>query len=171
MTRLLRLPGTDIPRDLLNAVLRHDLASFIRKTATALDPGTPFLDTWHIHAIAWHLEQVRLGRIRRLIINMPPRSLKSVSASVAFPAFVLGHDPTKRIISVSYGQELSVHLANDFRAVVEAPWYREVFPPCACRARTARARSPPRAEAHGLPPPSAARSPGAAAISSLSTIL
>ena len=71
---------------------------------------------------------MRLGRIRRLIINMPPRSLKSISASVAFPAFVLGHDPTKRIISVSYGQELSVHLANAFRAVVEAPWYRELFP-------------------------------------------
>ena len=36
-------------RALRNAILRQDLASFIRKTATALDPGTPFLDTWHIH--------------------------------------------------------------------------------------------------------------------------
>src|SRR5919112_6629553 len=107
-------------RALRNAILRKDLASFIRKTATALDPGTPFLETWHIHAIAWHLEQVRLGRIRRLIINMPPRSLKSISASVAFPAFVLGHDPTKRIISVSYGTDLATKLANDFRAVVDS---------------------------------------------------
>ena len=70
-------------RELRNAILRQDLASFIRKTAAALDPGKPFLETWHIHAIAWHLEQVRLGRIRRFIINMPPRSLKSISASVA----------------------------------------------------------------------------------------
>jgi hypothetical protein len=73
-------------RALRDAILRHDLASFIRKSATTLSPGAPFRDNWHIHAIAWHLEQVRLGAIRRLIINMPPRSLKSVSASVAFPA-------------------------------------------------------------------------------------
>src|SRR5215213_8314171 len=109
---------------LRNAILRLNLASFIRKCATTLGPGAAFLDNWHIHAIAWHLEQVRLGRITRLIINMPPRSLKSISASVAFPAFVLGHDPTQRVICVSYGNELAIKLMNDFRAVVEAPWYR-----------------------------------------------
>ena len=52
--------------------------------------------TWHVEAIAYQLERVRRGEIRRLIINMPPRSLKSIAASVAFPAFVLGHDPSRR---------------------------------------------------------------------------
>ena len=59
---------------------------------------------------------------------MPPRSLKSIAASVAFPAFVLGHDPTRRIICVSYSGDLAKKHSNDFRAVLEAPWYREVFP-------------------------------------------
>ena len=116
------------PRALRSAILRQDLASFIRRCAMTLSPGVPFLDTWHIRALVWHLEQVRLGRIRRLIINMPPRSLKSIAASVALPAFVLGHDPTQRIISVSYGQELAVKLMNDFRAVVETLWHQEAFP-------------------------------------------
>ena len=49
------------------------------------------------------LEQIRLGKIKRLIITVPPRSLKSILCSVAFPAFVLGHDPSKRLIVVSYG--------------------------------------------------------------------
>ena len=115
-------------RALRNAVLRQDLASFIRKTVTTLSPGVPFLENWHIHAIAWHLEQVRRGKIRRLIINMPPRSLKSISASVAFPAYVLGHDPTRRMICVSYAQDLAANLMNSFRVVVETPWYREAFP-------------------------------------------
>jgi hypothetical protein len=59
---------------------------------------------------------------------MPPRSLKSVTASVAFPAFVLGHDPTRRIICVSYSGDLAKKHANDFRAVMEDGWYRELFP-------------------------------------------
>ena len=78
----------------------------------------------------------RRGEIKRLIINMPPRSLKSISASVAFPAFVLGRDPTSRFICVSYSGDLK-H-SNDFRAVVEAPWYRSAFP---ANTRTQRARS------------------------------
>jgi hypothetical protein len=53
-----------------------------------------------------------------LIINMPRRSLRSVTASVAFPAFVLAHDPTRRIICISYSGDLAKKHANDFRAVV-----------------------------------------------------
>jgi predicted phage terminase large subunit-like protein len=59
---------------------------------------------------------------------MPPRSLKSIAASVAFPAFVLGHDPTKRIICSSYSGELACKLSNDFRAVLASPWYQSIFP-------------------------------------------
>jgi predicted phage terminase large subunit-like protein len=59
---------------------------------------------------------------------MPPRSLKSIAASVAFPAFVLGHDPSRRIICVSYSGDLAKKHSNDFRAVLEAPWYRSLFP-------------------------------------------
>ena len=59
---------------------------------------------------------------------MPPRSLKSITASVAFPAFVLGLDPTRRFICVSYSGELAKKHSNDFRTVVESPWYRSVFP-------------------------------------------
>jgi hypothetical protein len=78
--------------------------------------------------ITWQLERVRRGEVRRLIINMRPRSLKSIAASVAFPAFVLGHDPSRRIICVSYSGDLAKKHANDFRAVLESPWYRSAFP-------------------------------------------
>jgi len=82
----------------------------------------------HIEAMAYHLEQVRLGRIRRLIINLPPRYLKSVVTSVAFPAFVLGHEPTKRLIVASYGSDLAVKFANDCRTVINSPRYKSIFP-------------------------------------------
>ena len=59
---------------------------------------------------------------------MPPRSLKSVCASVAFPAFLLGHDPTTKIITASYSADLAAKHAGDCRAVMQAPWYRDLFP-------------------------------------------
>jgi hypothetical protein len=83
---------------------------------------------WHICRIAYVLEQVRLGEIKRLIITVPPRSLKSIMCSVAFPAFVLGHDPSKRLIVVSYSADLAIKHGNDFRAVVNSAEYHGIFP-------------------------------------------
>jgi predicted phage terminase large subunit-like protein len=113
---------------LLRALLRRNFNAFVEKSFSTLAPGQAFVPAWHLQAIALQLERVRRGEIRRLIINMPPRSLKSIMTSVAFPAFLLGHDPAQRIICVSYSGDLARKHANDFRALVEAPWYRELFP-------------------------------------------
>jgi hypothetical protein len=76
------------------------------------------------------LSSARLRRKEetRLIINEPPRSLKSHCVSVAFVAFMLGHDPSSKIICVSYSQELSNKHAMDCRTIINAPWYRDLFP-------------------------------------------
>ena len=71
---------------------------------------------------------MRLGKKNRLIISVPPRSLKSIASSVAFPAFILGHDPTKRVICVSYGSDLATKHANDCRSIIKSAWYRKLFP-------------------------------------------
>ena len=69
--------------------------------------------------MAAKLEQrVRDCRVPRLIVNIPPRHLKSLAASVALPAWLLGHDPTLAIINVTYGQELSDKFARDCRAIM-----------------------------------------------------
>jgi predicted phage terminase large subunit-like protein len=112
----------------LDAICRTDFPSFIRKCFHTLAPNAPLHMNWHVYALAYHLELVRRGKIKRLIINMPPRSLKSIVSSVAFTAFILGHDPTKRLIAVSYGSELAIKHANDFRAVLNSQWYRKLFP-------------------------------------------
>jgi hypothetical protein len=113
---------------LLQAVLRSDFRPFLEKVFNTLTPGQRYLPGWHTDAIAWRLERLRRGEIRRLIINMPPRSLQSIAASVALPAYVLGHDPTRRIICVSYSGDLAKKHSNDFRAVLESRWYRSAFP-------------------------------------------
>ncbi|MGE3511456.1 MAG: phage terminase large subunit [Vicinamibacterales bacterium] len=91
-------------------------------------PGERYLHNWHIEAIAHHLEECLRGSIKRLIITLPPRSLKSICASVAFPAFALGHDPTLRIVCASYSEELAARHGRDCRTVMQSGWYPSVFP-------------------------------------------
>jgi predicted phage terminase large subunit-like protein len=112
----------------VNAACRKDFVSFVRKSFHVLAPSAIFHMNWHICAIAHQLEKVRRGITKRLIITVPPRSLKSLMCSVAFPAFVLGHDPTKRLIVVSYGADLAIKHGNDFRAVVNSGEYGSIFP-------------------------------------------
>jgi len=109
-------------------LLKNDLSTFIGKTLSTVDPAAHYLPNWHIDLIAAHLEAVRRGEITRLIINMPPRSLKSVCVSVAWPAWLLGHDPRVRIIAASYAASLSVKHSIDCRTIITAPWYQKLFP-------------------------------------------
>src|SRR4051794_5329938 len=112
----------------LDAVLRSHFPSFLRKVFLTLSPGQTFVGGWAIEAMAYQVERVLSGDERRLIITLPPRSLKSMAFSVALPAFALGLNPRLRIICVSYSIELAKKLANDFRAIVESEWYRRIFP-------------------------------------------
>ncbi|MGY3343520.1 MULTISPECIES: phage terminase large subunit [unclassified Bradyrhizobium] len=117
---------TDIA--LLDAILRNDFVSFVYRCFLHLNPGAEFLPNWHIEAIAYQLNRIRRGEITRLIINLPPRYLKSITVSVAFPLFLLGHAAQRRIIAISYGDELSAKHASDFRSIAHARWYQRAFP-------------------------------------------
>lgn len=109
-------------------VLRQDFMAFLERSFYTLNPQTPFAPNWHIELIAARLEACRLGQCRRLIINLPPRSLKSHLASITFPAWLLGHDPAVQVINVSYGQDLADKLARDSRMVMLTDWYQALFP-------------------------------------------
>ena len=86
------------------AVLRNDFYSFVQAAFPIVASQQSLLRNWHIEAMTYVLERVLRGEIKRLIITVPPRSLKSICASVALPAFALGHNPTGKFICVSYAQ-------------------------------------------------------------------
>ncbi len=123
--------------DLLAALLRSDLSSFIQRSFATVDPGSTYRHNWHIDAIAHQLQRVARGETKRLIITMPPRSLKSISTSIAFAAWYLGRYPTKRILAVSYSENLAEKLAFDCMKVLASDWYQNTFP----LSRVARNRS------------------------------
>ena len=102
--------------DIYAQVLQHDLCAFIHRSFLELNPQTRFHTNWHIEKMAAQLDEVRQGRCKRLIVNVPPRLLKSHAISIAFPAWVLGHDPAKQILTVTYAQDLSDSFARKSRS-------------------------------------------------------
>ena len=107
--RLVSSPeSVDVPphlrRHLLDRFQREYFEAFIHRAFDVVTPGQDYAHNWHISAIAHALDNVRRGESKRLIIAMPPRYLKSLCVSIAFPAFLLGHDPSLRIIAVSYAE-------------------------------------------------------------------
>ena len=105
-----------------------ELAAFNEAVWPCVNPGRPMMHNWHLDAIAFKLQQCAERKIKRLIINMPPRHGKSFCASLAFPAWLLGRDPTTRIISVAYGEDLAGEYARGCKAIMDSSLYKEIFP-------------------------------------------
>jgi predicted phage terminase large subunit-like protein len=115
-------------RRYLEMALATDFLAFVSKVFETVSPGAIFRMSWLVEAMAHEAELIIAGKTTRLIVNVPPRHLKTIIFSVALPAFLLGLDPTKRIICISYSSDLAVRFANDFRVVMNSAWYRRVFP-------------------------------------------
>jgi predicted phage terminase large subunit-like protein len=118
---------TNLTPEDYRSLLRVDFYAFIERCFHQLNSERPFSRNWHIEMMAAKLDACRRGEIRRLIINVPPRSLKSLCASVALPAWILGHNPAGQVLCVSYAQDLADKLARDCRSVMSNPWYQQLF--------------------------------------------
>src|SRR5690348_16171534 len=114
--------------DILKALLRTDFYTFLKKVFTTLNPGSALDDNWHLRVLASELADIANGKTRRLIINLPPRSLKSIAASVALVAWYLGHNPSAEVICASYGSDLAKKFAFDCRKIMTSAWYEAIFP-------------------------------------------
>src|SRR6516165_11007216 len=112
------------PANMYADLLRHDLCAFLHRSFLELNPQNPFHPGWYIEVIAAKLDEIRRGHCKRLIVNVPPRHLKSHAISIAFPAWVLGHEPSKKILSVTYGQDLSDNLARESRKLMMGDFYQ-----------------------------------------------
>ena len=122
-----RLPDYP-PQMVLQAVLATNLTSFTEFAFSVVRPDITFKPNWHFEAVTHKLSEVASGEVRRLIITLPPRNLKSLCASVALPAWFLGRNPSERVVVVSYSDFLARTHANDFRLLVNHPIYQAAFP-------------------------------------------
>ncbi len=115
-------------KKLINYLIKGHLPAFVAKCFKHTTPGIKLEYNWHINIICNALERIRKKEITRLIINIPPRYLKSICVSVAWPAWLLGKDPSQKIMASSYSQKLSNKHSQDCRLILSSQWYKEIFP-------------------------------------------
>lgn len=115
-------------RHLLYAALRNDFPSYVQKCFEEINPGQTLQMTWYVRALCYYLLACALGGIPRLAICLPPRHLKTICATQALPTYLLGLDPSRRIICISYSNELTRAQARDRRRIMNSDWYRAIFP-------------------------------------------
>ncbi len=111
----------------LQALCRTRFGAFAQKAFGIIEPGTDFETNWHVDCIAEHLEACYRGEIKRLIINIPPRSLKSFSVAQAFPAWVMGKNPSQKFIMASYAYSLAEDNVRKCRTIMRDDWYKDTF--------------------------------------------
>ncbi|MBY9068245.1 phage terminase large subunit [Hyphomonas sp. WL0036] len=123
-----RLPNRAFLKKETHSLFRSDFRSLIRKAFRCAFPSRPFQDNWHIESIGYHLQMVAEGKLSRLMISVPPRSLKSFITSVVLPLFIIGNDPTKTVLVISHSLDLATKLSNQFRQLISHPEIQEIFP-------------------------------------------
>ena len=129
------------PVRLLDGIIRSDFIAFTQRAFSEINRGETFVPGWHHEAIAYPIIRSAFDeQLTRVIINCPPRSLKSIMVSVALPAFMLGRDPTRKIICVSYNQDLANFLSRQTRQIMQSAWYRHLFPSTVIIGRGAEAQ-------------------------------
>lgn len=102
------------------------MAAFVRQAWHVIEPGTPYIHGWHIDAICEHLEAVTSGKLTRLLINVPPGTMKSLLVSVFWPAWEWGprHMPHLRYLTTSYSEKYAKRDARRMRDLVSSEWYQ-----------------------------------------------
>lgn len=106
----------------------YDLTLFMLEAFKVLEPSNPLETNWHIDCISEHLMASYRGELPKLIINVPPRCLKSVLVAQIFPAWVLGKDPSAQFIGASYAHSLAERNVMATRRVLQSEMYRRLFP-------------------------------------------
>lgn len=107
---------------------RRSLAAFVRRHWNLVEPSVPLRWTWHIDAICEHLEAVSDGRIRRLLVNVPPGHIKSILVGVMWPAWEWLEHPERRSLFSSYSLDLTIRDSVRCRELIDTPEYQELIP-------------------------------------------
>lgn len=113
----------------VQAICRSNFGAFTRKAFSIIEPGTEFEFSWHIDCISEHIQAQFEGdkELRWLIINIPPRCLKSVQVAQIYPAWALGKQPTHQFIGASYAHTLAERNVVQCRRIMQNDWYESTF--------------------------------------------
>ena len=104
-------------------LLRNNFFAYVKKIFQFFHPDDEMISSWHIECIAKLIPEYS-----KIVINLPPRTLKSLICTIAYATWMIGNKPTNKIIIATYGDFLSRSLIEDCKSIIESPWYKELFP-------------------------------------------
>ena len=103
----------------------RSLYEFVKQAWPVVEPGVDFVESWHIQVICEHLQAITDGRIKRLLINIPPRHSKSTIVTVMWPCWEWITEPSHKYLCASYSSILSIRDNLKARRLLQSPWYIE----------------------------------------------
>lgn len=106
----------------------RSLAFFAQRAWHVLEPSTSLKWGWALDAICAHLEAVSRGEVTRLLMNVPPGSMKSLLTGVVWPAWEWTKNPALRYIGTAHKQDLAVRDAMKCRRLIQSSWYQTRWP-------------------------------------------
>ena len=109
---------------LRKSVAEDSLYQFVKQAWHIIEPGKPFVDNWHLRLLCAKLEAVSRREIKRLIINVPPRSGKSSIACALWPVWTWLRDPSHQWLTISHSSTFATRDALKSRRVIESPWFQ-----------------------------------------------
>jgi predicted phage terminase large subunit-like protein len=116
-------------RGAIDALYRASFGAFTYAAFGQINPGQKLVGNWHIDVICYRLQEMVEGNSRkRFVLNLPPRTLKSCIVSACLPAWLLGRNPSARIICASYSEDLAYTFSRNCRRLLETPFFKRVFP-------------------------------------------
>jgi predicted phage terminase large subunit-like protein len=113
---------------ILYSLFRKDLVSFVMGAFCIVSPNDKYVHSWYIELICEYLLNCKDRKTTRLIINIPPRHMKSLIVNVIYPAWLLGHNPAESILTATYSRKLFEKHSMSFLRLVHSSWYKKIFP-------------------------------------------
>jgi predicted phage terminase large subunit-like protein len=109
-------------------LLRTDFIAFVKQVFKTLNPDTEYVHNWHIDCIAEYLRALERGEMYRFICNIPPREMKTITITIAWTAWLIGHNPHLKFMLATYSSALASRNMVDLKKILGSAWFRSCFP-------------------------------------------
>ena len=111
----------------IKKLVQTEFLAFAMKAFASLNKGRKLGHDKYLKHLAGALTRVAAGETKRLVISMPPRHCKTFMGSICLPAWILAHNPSAKILILTYGQDLADKIAYDIRNILRSEWYEQAF--------------------------------------------
>ncbi len=106
----------------INVILRKDFTSYVKRVFLFLHPEDELINSWHIKCVTSFIQEYN-----KIIVNLPPRTLKSIICTIAYSTWIIGKKRSSKVIIATYGDFLSKTFLEYCKLIIDSDWYQDLF--------------------------------------------